>query len=64
VGWGRSWAERGGERVGRDCRLGQREEERGQGRIWAFGPKIEREGSSFFILLFQSLFKNQFLKPF
>jgi len=39
VGWGPS---EGGGRVGRDCRLGQREEEKGEGKIWAFGP-ISRE---------------------
>jgi len=35
-------AERGGKRVGRGCRLGQREEEREEGEVWAFGP-ISRE---------------------
>ena len=52
--------------LARPARIGPRREQakgKGEGKIWVFGPKIERE-SSFFILLFQSLFKNQFENHF
>ena len=46
--------------------VGQRKKRKG-GKIWAFGPKIERESSSFFLFpfsfktnLFQIIFKTKF----
>jgi len=56
VGWGTS---EGGKRVGRGCRLGQREEERGEGEVWAFGPisrdREEEKNKYFSNFIFRAL---------
>ena len=44
-------------KLGRGCRLGQREEERGEGKVWAFGP-ISREREEEKINTFSILFSN------